>query len=248
MSLGVHLTVVVPLGVASRWGGLLERRERPKFEIAQREPPVLYRERLGSPGEGEAFFERDDVRDQQVNREGREQPDLAELSLPRSAVPEVDTAAELASPTVPLPPAESSTSLAAALAPPPPEPDPEPPPPEEPQAAAVDDRDSPAVSPEPVATVDLRTGRTLSGGDLDFRPRLDRAGIGAYVDGAFLPSGTIVRMSIVIDGTGTPVQVVVTQSSGSRSVDELVEKSLFNWWFDPEGTTPGKPFTFGVRL
>ena len=93
--------------------------------------------------------------------------------------------------------------------------------------------------------VDVQTGRTLSGGDVDFKPRLHRAGLHAYASGI---RGRTMQVRLAIDDTGRPISVLVIRSSGVDSVDELVERSLFDWWFDPEDLEPGRLFDFGLRL
>lgn len=142
-----------------------------------------------------------------------------------------------------LPEGESARQLADALSPPSPAV-----PSVDESAPSSDDRDSPAVSKEPIATVDFRTGRTISGGKLDFKPHFDRASLGAFVDLGSGFHGSRVTLDVTIDATGTPTLVTVRDSSGSNAVDQFVTRSLFRWWFNPEQAEPGKPFPFSVRV
>ncbi len=213
---------------------------------------------LGTPGSGTAFLEQLMPRPVQAKLEGRPQPVLAPSAKPASPA-QPNVAEALSMPEVSLPGNTSFESLAGQLGTfttGEPEPTPEEQAQEQIEAAeassspappspAQDDRASPAVSDRPDLVVDVRSGETLSGGDVNFKPRLLRAGIGAYVSGV---RGRTMRVRIAIDASGTPISAIVVKSSGSSSVDQLVERSLFEWWFDPEDLEPGELFDFGLRL
>jgi len=250
-SLTLHAAVVG--GGLLAWTTLSDSARRP---VARTE---VYRERpvpddaLGTPGEGTAFLEQAGEQPVRGVFEGRPQPmiDQGATATPTRAREELAEA--LATPASQLPAGPTFEELAGNLgqsAEPEAEDEPReesPPEASSPQAEVRpgQDRASPAVSEEKVPFVDIRTGETISGGDIDFKPRLLRAGLWAYTVGV---RGRTMRVRLVIDGTGTPISVAILESSGSSSVDELVERSLFEWWFDPEDQAPDELFEFRLRL
>ncbi len=221
---------------------------------------TLPEDRLGTPGLGEGFLAKDGQEDEKAALEGRPQPNLLDAPTAKPAPPSpTDPAEALREAETPAPLAEPLLPDAAGLAGPPPaeaetsEPADEPAEPAQPASPPVtappapkgSDRESPAVSRTKVPIIDIQTGRVLSGGDLDFKPRLLRAGLGAYVSGV---RGRTLRVRLAIDRTGTPIEVAIVRSTGSPSVDELVERSLFEWWFNPQQQSPNVSFEFELRL
>ncbi|MEM7807683.1 MAG: hypothetical protein AAF561_06195 [Planctomycetota bacterium] len=211
---------------------------------------------LGTPGQGEAFLEKQGELPELASRLGRQQPRLLDspASPPSQAAAVASVAEALETPATPEglrgPLSSDAASLAftdEAASPTEDESaDAEPSQPSPPMTAGPStDRESPAVSPRPVPVIDIRTGAVVSGGKLDFKPRLLRAGLSAYADRV---SGRTMRLQLEIDRTGRPIIVMILRASGSRSVDALVERSLFEWWFNPDQQASGEPFVIDLRL
>ena len=102
------------------------------------------------------------------------------------------------------------------------------------------------------ASADFRAGQAVARSGRDHKIRGIRTSLRAFFEGAYLPRPTLVRFRVRLDDQGTPLEVTVEQSSGSRALDEALRKTLFNSWFDPDpsgrGQDMGKPFRFTIRI
>ncbi|MGN6507361.1 MAG: hypothetical protein ACTHM6_17530, partial [Tepidisphaeraceae bacterium] len=93
--------------------------------------------------------------------------------------------------------------------------------------------------------VSSRTGRVVKFA----RPRENLA---AIMDTAAIEFPAIIKMSITIDATGHPRNVVILHGTGSGSIDRVFELATYSSWFEPPKDAAGRPqpdaFVFSIVL
>lgn len=224
--------------------------------------PPEPRNPFGSGGIGQAILANESEEEQVAPRFMQDQPLLAVASSGAARPSPPSPTKELDAEATPLPPSLSAMTLAEGLNAPPPAPVSSPPAPEpseapesppavaegpdNPSPPAQDDRDSSATSKDgPEVVVEAKSGKTVSREGIDFKLRGLRTGLSAYFGGAFLAGDTRFGVRIVVDDSGTPLNVEVIQSSGNDAIDRELRTMFYNSWFD---AAPNEPFTFTLVL
>ncbi len=102
-----------------------------------------------------------------------------------------------------------------------------------------------------VGTLDLRAGSTDVRGGRRHRIVRPRLTLDAKMDLVSLGSTRLV-LRLRLDAAGNVVSSHVVRSSGSKSVDQIVKVTSYEWWFEPARDASGllitTPFDFAVRI